>query len=145
MCAAHKFKPRASKEALAPEESSRELQERLLAQIADGAVLCEEVERALGQNRTPQLETLVKVYRVLVLKLCVEAQGAPSLLKLANELMRPVLEWARLEEKRKERELAEQKYRDQVEQAAREKEGAGVAGALTSETLSKIERELNLL
>jgi hypothetical protein len=144
MSAARKSKPRASKEAAVSEESSQELQERLLAQIAEGAVLCEEVEQAFGENRTPQLETLVKLYRVLVLKLCVEAQEAPTLLKLANELMRPVLEWARLEEKRKERELAEQKYRDQVEQAAREKEGAGAAGALTTETLAKIERELNL-
>ena len=116
----------------------------MLAQIAEGAGLCVEVERQLSRNPTPQLETLIKLYRVLVLKICVEAEGAPSLLKLANELMRPVLEWARLEEKRKERELGEQKYRDQVEKAAREK-CDGAAGALTPETLAKIERELKLL
>jgi hypothetical protein len=127
-------------------ESSAELQERLLAQIADGAGLCVEVERRLSQNASPQLETLVKLYRVLVLKLCAESEGAPTLLKLANDLMRPVMEWARVEEKRKERELAEQKYRDQVElqKADREKERGGATGALTAETLAKIERELNL-
>jgi hypothetical protein len=127
--------------------SGAQLQERLLAQIADGARLCVEVERRLSQNATPQLETLVKLYRVLVLKLCADAEGAPTLLKLANDLMRPVMEWARIEEKRKERELAEQKYRDQVElqKADREKGRDGATGALTAETLAKIERELNLL
>jgi hypothetical protein len=127
------------------EESPRDLQGQLLAQIVEGAGLCVEVERALGQNPSPQVATLIKLYRVLVLKICVEAAGAPTLLKLANDLMRPVMEWARLEEKRKERELAEQKYRDQLEKAAREKTHDETAEALTPETLAKIERELSLL
>ena len=144
MSAPCKLRTRQPKAIATSKGSPRKLQEQLLAQIAEGAGLCVEVERQLSRNPTPQLETLIKLYRVLVLKICVEAEGAPSLLKLANELMRPVLEWARLEEKRKERELGEQKYRDQVEKAAREK-CDGAAGALTPETLAKIERELKLL
>ena len=127
------------------EESPRGLQDQLLAQIAEGAGMCVEDDRALGQNPNPQVETLIKLYRVLVLKICVEAKGAPSMLKLANDLMRPVMEWARLEEKRKERELVEQKYRDQVEKAARERERDEATGALKPETLIRIERELNLI
>ena len=69
-----------------------------------------------------ELETLIKLHRVLVLKLSLEADGAPELLKLAKDLMKPVMDWARLQEKRKDRALAEQKHRDQLEaqKAARE-------------------------
>ena len=140
-----KFKRRQPKAVPAAEVSPRKLQEQLLAQIVEGAGLCVEVERVLGQNPSPQVTTLIKLYRVLVLKICVEAEGAPTLLKLANDLMRPVMEWARLEEKRKERELAEQKYRDQLKKATREKTHDETAEALTPETLAKIERELSLL
>lgn len=84
-----------------------------------------------------QLETLIKLHRVLVLKLSLEADARPELLKLAKDLMKPVLDWARLHEKRQDRALAEQERRDQ---AQRETEDRG----LRPETLAKIERELNL-
>jgi hypothetical protein len=74
-----------------------------------------------------------------------EANTDPQSLKLVKDLMRPLIDWERLEEQRKDRELAEQKYRDQLEaqKAAREQEKGG--DALRPETLARIERELNLL
>jgi hypothetical protein len=113
---------------------SRRLQEELLEQIAQGAKHCAELEKEFGQSPPPGIETLLKVYRVLVLKVSNEANGRPELLRLAAGLMRPVLEWAKMDEQRKERELAEQKRRDQ---------GAG-EGGLRPETLERIEREINL-
>jgi hypothetical protein len=131
-----------------PPKAHRELQETLLNQISRGAALCAEVERCLAGNPAPELETLIKLFRVIILKLSVEANVAPELLKLVNDLMKPVLDWARLEEKRKEREFTERKYREQAaaQAANREKEKKDADGenALTSETLEKIERELKL-
>lgn len=86
---------------------------------------------------------------MLILKFSLEAEVAPDLFRLANDLMKPVLDWARLQEKRRERELAEQKYRDQVEvqKADRDQHARAESGAdgLTPETVEKIQNELRLL
>jgi hypothetical protein len=126
-----------------PGECER-LQECVLEQIADGAKLCQAVERQLGQHAAPELQTIIQLHRSLVLKLSVQAEADPGLFHLVSTLMRPVIEWARLEEKRKDRELAEKKYRDQVAAQKSEKEQSGHGEALSSATLEKIERELNL-
>ena len=124
-------------------ESPQELQERLLEQIAEGGKLCRETETQLRQHPCPELETIIKLYRVLVLRLSAEAQAMPDRFHMMSALMRPVMEWARLEEKRKLRELAEQKYRDETAvQKAKEQRGAD--SVLRPETLKRIERELNL-
>jgi hypothetical protein len=131
-----------------PALSHREVQQRLLNQINRGAALCAEVERRLAGNPAPELEMLIKLFRVIILKLSVDANLAPDLLKLVNDLIKPVLDWARLEEKRKEREFSERKYHEQAaaQQADRVKEQKAANGenALTPETLEKIERELKL-
>lgn len=131
------------------EEIREQLREELLAQITHGGRLCAELESQLGKNPPPELETLIKLYRVMILKFSAEANVAPDLFKLVTDLMKPVMDWARLQEKRRERELAEQKYRDQVEaqkaaQAKADKTEAGGAG-LSPETHEKIQRELKLL
>ena len=120
---------------------------QLLARFAEVGADCRELERLFGANPPPELETLLKLHRVLALKFSLGAETSPDLLKYVKELMTPVMEWARLQEKRKDRELAERKHREQLElqKSAREvREGGGV-DALTPETLSRIERELNLL
>ncbi|MGH7967952.1 MAG: hypothetical protein ACREIC_04410 [Limisphaerales bacterium] len=131
------------------EEIREQLREELLAQITHGGRLCAELESQLGKNPPPELETLIKLYRVMILKFSAEANVAPEIFKLVTDLMKPVMDWARLQEKRRERELAERKYRDQVEaeKAARAKaDKAGTGGAgLSPETHEKIERELKLI
>jgi len=122
---------------------------QLLEQIAAGARHCQEVEKEFGQHTPPELATLIKLHRVLILQLSAQAEGQPEAVRLVTALMKPVMDWARLQEHRKERELAEQKYRDQVEaqKAALERElkAAKAEGGLSPETLEKIERELNLM
>ncbi len=122
------------------------LETQLLLQIAKAARECQAVEAEFGRNPAPPLETLIKLHRVLVLKLSTQANLAPNLLSLVAQLMRPVMEWARLQEKQKQRELAEQKYRDELaaQKAVRDKELSGETDALTPETVAKIERELHL-
>ena len=124
--------------------SAEELREQLLEQVAEGGRLCRELETRLNQCPAPELEVLIKFYRVLVLKACGEAQAGPERLAFFSALMKAILEWARLEEKRKQRELTEQKYHDDL--SAREKAEASRLGpkVLTPETLKKIEHELHL-
>jgi hypothetical protein len=133
-------------EELSRGEAHERQQERLLEQIAEGAKLCQEVELQIKNHPVPALDTLIRLHRVLVLKLSLEAQAAPELFQLVSRLMKPVIDWARLEEKQKDRELAEQKYKDQVaaQKAAKEKDPCGRGAALSPETLERIERELHL-
>jgi hypothetical protein len=136
-------------DAEAPEfsaEDARRLQESLLARIAQGATLCRELEAQLRQHPAPELETIIKLYRVLLLKLSAEIQAVPDLRHLVSTLMKPVMDWARLEEKRKDREWVEQQARDSAaaRQAKRNGENGHAEHALSSETLKKIERELKL-
>lgn len=123
-------------------------QDTVRDQIAESALLCEEIEGQFDKNPPPELETLLKLHRVLILKFSLEANASQDLLRLVRDLMKPVMDWAQLQEKRKLRELAERKYHDQAEalKAAQAKEKqAGDAAALTPDTLSQIERELQLL
>ena len=121
-------------------------QEQLLDQIAEGAQLCRQIEAQLHEHPAPKSETIIQVYRVLLLKLSAELRAGPEMLALANALMKPVMDWERLEEKHKELELKKQKHQDQqaATAAARQKEQRGRDGALKPETLEKIEHELHL-
>ena len=123
--------------------------EQLLNQIAAGARHCGQLEEHFGKNPPPELETLIKLHRVIILQLSAQMHSNPDAVRSVTTLMKPVMDWARLQEQRRERELAERKYRDQVEaqKAALEREvnAAKSGGGLSPETLEKIERELNLM
>ncbi len=120
------------------------LQNALVTQIADAAHQCQQVEAEFSRHPAPPLETLVKLHHVIILKLSAQANVVPTFLSLITDLMKPVMQWARLEEKKKLREFAQKKYRDQLHaQGAASADAAG-KNALTDDTLEKIERELHL-
>ena len=101
-------------------ESQRQsrLQDKLLAQIASGARQCKEVEKQFGKNPAPELDTLIKLHRVLILQLSTQGNADPEFLKLADQLMRTALEFVSGQTKaaHKERELrlAEDKFQIEV-------------------------------
>jgi hypothetical protein len=128
-----------SKSARAHQRQQR-LQEQLLKQIELGAAHCAELERQFGQYPPPTQETLLKLYRVIILQLTAEAQTKPEVLKLVVRLMRPVFDEARLEELRRKRALDERRFEEK-----RQKVRASGGGGLGSETLAEIERQLRLL
>src|SRR5246127_423287 len=47
----------------------RQGQEQLLGDITSGAQQCEQVEKEFAQNAAPDMETLLKLHRVLLLQL----------------------------------------------------------------------------
>jgi hypothetical protein len=140
--------PRASApRAAAPGRKRRP--EKLLEKIALSARQCQELERQFGQNPPPKLETLLKLHRVLIFRLSTGADDQASLLQAVADMMKPLLTWAGLQEKRREQDLAERKYRDQVaaQKAAIERELAAAkeGGGIRPETLERLERQLRLL
>ena len=117
-------------------EQAQLAQDRLLERIGESAALCRQLEARLRRDPAPELETIIKLYRVLVLTLSTELRAAPQLRHLVLALMRPVMEWARLEQKHKSCEAARR--------AAQPDEPGDRARALRPATLEKIEHDLTL-
>jgi len=86
---------------------------QLLDKIVTGGNQIGQVEAALKKNPAPEMDTLLKLYRVLILQLTTKGQTAPELLCLADRLTNTFLQFISGETKAKfkEREvtLAEQK------------------------------------
>ena len=92
------------------QRSSQLMQDKLLAQISTGANACKKVETEFAKNPAPELETLIKLHRVLVMKLSTEGNVNPELLELVASLMKPVMEFAKLDVKKDEVNLTRQKF-----------------------------------
>jgi hypothetical protein len=89
-------------------------QEALLGQIASGARACKEVQQQFAANPSPQLETLISLHRVLVMKLSTQAAVDPAMIELVTSLMKPVMDWAKLQEKAKDREFEISKHNESL-------------------------------
>ena len=115
----------------------------MLAQIEQSAQHRAELEQKLKACPAPDLPLLIALHRVCLLRIYLQAGTDPQQLKVALDLSRPVIEWARLQEKQRENALAERKHRDTLK-ARKQEEKAKPRQALTQQTLEEIERELNL-
>jgi hypothetical protein len=137
-------KPRARKR-----RRSKRGPEDFLEQIGLSARQCREFERQFGQNPPPELDTLLKLHRVLVFRLTTGTDKDTGSLRAMANILRPLLAWAALEEKRRDRALAEQKYREQLEiqKAAiqRELDAARGKGGVSGMKLDEVERRLGLM
>lgn len=113
---------------------SAQMQERLLGQIASGSQQCREVEAALNRSGAPELETLIKLHRVLILKLSTEANVNPEMIELVGGMMKPVMEFAKLEAKKVDQALDERRVKIMEQKAAQADEAKQVTGSdLTAE------------
>lgn len=92
------------------EQCSQRLQERLLGQIASGARAVKEVESAFGNNPAPEMETLMRLHRVLILKLSTAGNADPELLELVNRMMKPVVQFERLKQLQAQLSLDRDKF-----------------------------------
>src|ERR1700739_4658108 len=57
-------------------------QEQLLHEISSGAQQCEQVEKEFAEAAAPDMETLLKLHRVLLLQLSTQASADPQLIQL---------------------------------------------------------------
>src|SRR4051812_19871189 len=66
---------------------------KLLGLIATGASQVKAVEKQFSQHAAPELETLIKLHRVLILQLSTQGATNPDMLKMADGCMRTVMEF----------------------------------------------------
>jgi len=97
---------------------SQRRQAALLSQITSGARQAEEVEKQFGKNPAPELETLIKLQRVILLNLSTQANADPSLLDLIGNSFRAVLTAEKLKLQREEVSLARDKFTFDATRAA---------------------------
>ena len=69
----------------------RREEEHLTLLIMSGAKECREAEKALDRNPAPSLDTLVKIFRVLIMKLVKNESVEPKFLRLADQLARTAI------------------------------------------------------
>lgn len=69
-----------------------QLRDRLLTDIASGAQFNRQLEKSLGDNPPPELQTLIKLIRTLVAQLAVNGSADQATLKLVGQLTSLVLE-----------------------------------------------------
>ena len=82
-------------------------QRRVLGDITSGAEHCREIDQAFAKNPAPQLETVIKVFKVVIMQLATKGTAEPEFLKLADQLSRTAIEFISGQTKAafKEREL----------------------------------------
>lgn len=89
-------------------------EERLLAQITTGSRQRKQVEQAFAENPAPELETLIKLVRVMIMQLSTGGVDHPEMLKLADQMTNTVVTFLSAQTKAafKQREvtLAEEKH-----------------------------------
>ncbi len=124
-------------------------EEQMLRDIATGAAQCQAVSAAFERHPAPELSMIIAQHRVLAMQFATRAHVDGSMIEMSERATKMALEFAKLEEKRAERELAETKYRDEVRERKRmlqaEVDKAKTSGGITPETLTRIENELKLL
>jgi len=143
----HRGKRRRSRAVLAESQTRAPAEaelERLLAGIARGSGICAKVNQQLAKHPGPSLTTLIELHRTMILNLTLKAEVDPEAFEMVIKLMRPVMDWERLEEKRKERELADRRRQDELEEKKAQREHPS-DNVLLPEKLARIERELKLL
>jgi len=91
-------------------QRSQSMRMELLSQISTGAQQAKEVEAAFGKNPAPEMNTLIKLHRVLILKLSTQGNADPKLLDLVTALTKAAMDYERLGLKREELELTRDRF-----------------------------------
>ncbi len=69
--------------------------QHLLNQIAAGARCCGQLEQEFGENPPPELERLIKLHRMIILRLSAQLVSDPDTLRRVTALMRQCwTEWS---------------------------------------------------
>lgn len=88
------------------------MQADLLANIASGGKFCSELDAAFARNPPPETENLIKMLRVIVMQLAVQGSADSAVLNVAANLTRAILDWAKILEKRADRDFGLKKFHE---------------------------------
>ena len=87
-----------------------EAQAKVLASIASGAAINRAVTDAQAKDAPPEMLTIIGLLKTTILQQSVSAADNPESLALLPALMRPVIEWMRLQQARETSDLEREKF-----------------------------------
>ena len=93
---------------------SKQMVEQQLDRIASGAQTCKELDAQYAKHPAPQVGQIMALFRTLIMQLAVTGGSNPDLLKLATEMLKPVLAAMAEERKDKEHLLSVETFRRQT-------------------------------
>jgi hypothetical protein len=65
----------------------------ILSQITSGARQSAEVEKQFSKNPAPQLDTIIKLHRVMIMQLATQSVDNPELIQITNNLTKTVMDF----------------------------------------------------
>lgn len=65
----------------------------ILSQITNGARQSAEVEQQFRKNPAPQLDTIIKLHRVMIMQLATQSVDNPELIEVTNSLTKTVMDF----------------------------------------------------
>ncbi len=86
------------------------MRDQLLTRIATGSELNKQITAEYAKHPAPELETLIKLIKTLILQMATGASSSPALLEMVPGLMRQVLDSRKLDVKQEEVSLAREKF-----------------------------------
>lgn len=92
----------------------KEAQDTVLASIARGAAINRTVTEAQAKDAPPEMLTIIGLLKTMILQLSVNAAGNPELLELLPSLMKPVVDWLKLQQAKETSDLERAKFTQQL-------------------------------
>jgi hypothetical protein len=120
----------------------------VLRDVYSGAKLARELEGAFQKNPAPELRTLVGLLKRIIFSLSVQASADPTLLQIANDTLRAMVQLLRVQQSEEalafEREKFQRQTAEAVLRAAQDAEVARIASsnAGAAEKIEAIGRHL---
>jgi DNA-binding phage protein len=65
----------------------------ILSQITNGARQSADVEKQFSKNPAPQLDTIIKLHRVMIMQLATQSVDNPELIQITNNLTKTVMDF----------------------------------------------------
>jgi hypothetical protein len=97
-------------------------QKELLGEIVTSSNQCASVEKEFAKNPAPELETIIKLHRVLIFNLRTAGRENPDMIKLADQCTRTVMDYlsgqTKAGQKERELSLSEKKFEEFKSKAA---------------------------
>lgn len=92
------------------DRQQRLVQEQLLERVASGARFVRDLEDRFSKDAPPELSTLVNLLKLLVMQLSVHGAADPKTLSIVSGLMKPVMDFAKLQQAQQELELSRARF-----------------------------------
>jgi len=86
-------------------EQDRQMRDQILGRITSGARLSADLEKRFAKDPPPEIETLLKIFRVLIMQMSLQGQANPDILKLVGPLMTHVMGKLKLDDHAADRDL----------------------------------------